>query len=177
MIQGCKCEICDTIKIPLTVPLYDLNGQVSAQSFNCGCAGTDQGIIICDLHRGVSVDGQTLKTGIKKDEGKARYELIAWEVIDAVARILTEGAKKYNSRNWERGIQFGRVYSGVLRHLTSWFNSHLTGSDGINHADGNESHLDHAITGLMFLSAYEKREMTQFDDRPTKTPIQDLRQG
>ncbi len=114
------------------------------------------------------MDGQELKTGVKKDEGKARFELIAWEVVEAVARILTEGAKKYDPRNWEKGILYGRVFSGVLRHLTAWFNAKVSGTDGINHSDGNESHLDHAITGLMFLSAYEKRGMAQFDDRPTK---------
>ena len=113
------------------------------------------------------MDGQELKTGVKKDEGKARFELLAYEVIEAVARILTAGARKYADRNWEKGIAYGRVFGAVQRHLAAWWNTKLTNGDGINHADGNESHLDHAITELMFLSAYEKRNKTDFDDRPT----------
>ena len=114
------------------------------------------------------MDGQFLKSGEKKDEGKARFELLAYEVIQAIAQILTEGAKKYESRNWEKGIAYGRVFGGVQRHLCAWWNSKIEKTDGINHADGNASHLDHAITGLMFLSAYEKRGMKDFDDRPGK---------
>ena len=116
----------------------------------------------------IRVDGQELKSGTKKDEGKARWDLLPLEVVGAVAEILTNGAKKYAPRNWEKGIAYGRVFAGVMRHLYEWWTSKLTGGDGINHADGKNSHLDHAITGLMFLSAYEKRGFngSELDDRP-----------
>jgi hypothetical protein len=115
-----------------------------------------------------NMDGQTLKTGVKKDEGKPRFGLLPYDVLAAISRILTQGAKKYDDRNWELGIEYERVFSGVQRHLTEWWNANLNGTDGINHADGKESHIDHAITGLMFLSAYEKRAMARFDNRPIK---------
>lgn len=117
----------------------------------------------------LKMDGQELKTGTKKDDGKFRWDLLAFEVFDAVAEILTGGAKKYAPRNWEKGIAYGRVFAGVMRHLHEWWISRLYGRDGINHADGKNSHLDHAITGLMFLSAYEKRGFngSEFDDRPS----------
>lgn len=116
----------------------------------------------------VNMDGQTQLNGTKKDEGKARWDLLPMEVLGAVAEILTNGAKKYAPRNWEKGIAYGRVFAGVMRHLFEWWTSKLLGHDGINHADGKNSHLDHAITGLMFLSAYEKRGFngSEFDDRP-----------
>jgi len=114
------------------------------------------------------MDGQIQKNGVKKDEGKPRFELLAYEVLRAVARILTKGAEKYDSRNWEQGISYGRIFGATQRHLTDWWNAYLEGKDGINHTDGIESHLDHAITELMFLSAYEKRGMKEFDDRPKK---------
>jgi len=86
--------------------------------------------------------------------------------MDAVARILTKGAIKYDARNWEKGILYGRIFGAVMRHLYDWWTCKLFGRDGINHADGEESSLDHAITELMFLSAMEKRGMVTFDDRP-----------
>lgn len=124
-------------------------------------------------------EGQITREGIKADTGKARYELLPYEVIDAVAKILTDGAKKYDSRNWEKGISYGRVYGAAQRHLTEFWNQFLKGGDGINHADGSQLHIDHAITELMFLSAYIKRGITQFDDRPGKVEERkfDLRQG
>ncbi len=125
------------------------------------------------------MDGQILLSGMKKDEGKARYELLPYEVIDAVAKILTDGARKYDSRNWEKGISYGRVYGAAQRHLTEFWNQFLKGGDGINHVDGSQLHIDHAITELMFLSAYIKRGITEFDDRPSKPETEkvDLKQG
>jgi len=125
-------------------------------------------IYIPEKERQEKMDGQILKSGEKKDEGKARFELLPYEVIAAVARILTAGAKKYADRNWEKGISYGRVFGATQRHLADFWNAKLNGKDGINHADGSESHIDHAICELMFLSAYEKRGLIQFDDRPTK---------
>lgn len=124
-------------------------------------------------------EGQFTREGRKEDTGKARYELLPYEVIDAVAKILTDGARKYDSRNWEKGISYGRVYGAAQRHLTEFWNQFLKGGDGINHADGSQLHIDHAITELMFLSAYIKRGITQFDDRPGKIEEKkfDLRQG
>lgn len=121
-----------------------------------------------NLQEAYHMDGQILKTGEKKDEGKARFELLPYEVIAAVARILTAGAKKYADRNWEKGISYGRIFGAAQRHLTDFWNAKLEGKDGINHADGKESHIDHAICELMFLSAYEKRGLLGFDDRPVK---------
>lgn len=118
--------------------------------------------------RSQSMDGQILKTGEKKDEGKPRMELLPFDVLEAIARILTKGAQKYDARNWEKGIQYGRIFGAAQRHLVAYWNANMDGRSGINEEDGNESHLDHAITELMFLSAYEKRGMKEFDDRPKK---------
>lgn len=112
------------------------------------------------LRRKEAMDGQTLLTGEKKDEGKFRWELIAFDAIEGIAAILTMGAKKYSARNWELGIQYGRVYGAIMRHLSAWWRGENIDSES------GRSHLDHAMCELMFLSAYEKRGMTQFDDRP-----------
>lgn len=112
------------------------------------------------------MDGQILKEGTKKDEGKPRWELIAYDALGGIAKILTLGAVKYAARNWEKGIMYGRVYGAIMRHLTAWW---------LGESKDNESglsHLDHAMCELMFLSAYEKRGMTQFDDRPTTVELE-----
>ena len=109
-----------------------------------------------------SMDGQVLKEGAKKDEGKPRWELVPYDAVEGVVEILTFGAKKYDARNWEKGIAYGRVYGAIQRHLTAWWRGENTDKES------GRSHLDHAMCEIMFLSAYEKRNMTEFDDRPVK---------
>ncbi len=116
------------------------------------------------------MDGQELKTGEKKDDGKSRWDLLPYDAIGGVADILTIGSIKYQARNWELGINYGRVFGALQRHLSAWWMGENTDKES------GRSHLDHALTELMFLSAYEKRKMIQFDDRPNAKPT-DIRQG
>ena len=38
------------------------------------------------------------------NEGKARLDLIPDDVVWYIAEILTNGAEKYDERNWEKGV-------------------------------------------------------------------------
>lgn len=98
--------------------------------------------------------------GKKNDDGKARWELLPYDALEGIVDILTLGAKKYDSRNWEKGIAYGRVFGAVQRHLKAWWQDHTADKET------GKSHLDHALTELLFLSAYEKRRMSHLDDRP-----------
>lgn len=99
--------------------------------------------------------------GAKYDAGKARLDLIPPELLTGVAAILGFGADKYAPRNWEHGMDFGRVYAAALRHLLAWWG----GED--NDRETGMPHLWHAGCCISFLIAYEARGMTKFDDRPT----------
>lgn len=113
------------------------------------------------------MDGQITLEGKKKDEGKPRWELIAYDAVEGVAKVLTFGANKYSARNWEKGIAYGRVFGAIMRHLWKWW--HGENQD----AETGLSHLDHAMCEIMFLSAYEKRGRngTAQDDRPTAVEL------
>lgn len=97
--------------------------------------------------------------GIKHDQGKVPYELLAPELLDGVSRVLQFGAAKYAPRNWELGMAYGRVFGALMRHLWAWWR-------GVS-ADPETgfSHLWHAGCCLMFLIAYEARNVGT-DDRP-----------
>lgn len=105
---------------------------------------------------------ETNLQGLKYDQEKPRWELLAYDVIEAVVRVLTFGAIKYTARNWEKGIKFSRVFAATMRHLIAFWR----GED--NDPETGLCHLDQAICELMFMSAYHKRGMKEFDDRPTK---------
>lgn len=98
------------------------------------------------------------KGGVKMDEGKARYDLLPPEGLEAVAKVLEFGAKKYSARNWEKGMLWSRPFAGAMRHLWAWWR----GED--RDKDTGYSHLWHATTNIFFLIAYEARGKGE-DDR------------
>jgi hypothetical protein len=103
---------------------------------------------------------ETLKEGTKKDDGKLRWDLVPYDAIEGLVKVLTFGAVKYEDRNWEKGITYSRVFAACQRHLTAWYRGEN------NDLETGLSHLDHALCCVAFLSAFEKREMTEFDNRP-----------
>jgi len=97
--------------------------------------------------------------GVKHDTDKLPIHLIPPELITAVANILLFGAKKYEERNWEKGMAWSRCWSACQRHLWAWW-----GGEG-NDPETGESHLWHAACCIAFLVAYEQRNLGT-DDRP-----------
>ena len=90
---------------------------------------------------------------MKKDGGKARMDLLPPEFLEATATILTFGAKKYEDRGWEKGMEWGRVYASLLRHLNAWW----SGED--KDEETGHSHLWHASCCIAFLVTYEERKI------------------
>jgi hypothetical protein len=99
--------------------------------------------------------------GVKFDQDKARYDLIPPEVEEAIAQVLTYGAAKYSERNWEKGMNWGRPYAALRRHMGAWW----AGQD--KDPETGMSHLWHAACCVAFLVAFEARG-TGADDRPVK---------
>ncbi|MGH9428669.1 MAG: dATP/dGTP diphosphohydrolase domain-containing protein [Terriglobia bacterium] len=102
-----------------------------------------------------------LNTGVKYDAGKLRYDLVAWDALDEVARVYTYGARKYADRNWELGMSWGRVFAAVIRHLSKWaMGERLDDESGL-------PHLAHAAWGTLTLLAYETRRSGTDDRAPS----------
>jgi len=100
-------------------------------------------------------------SGIKYDEQKPQMALIPPEAILGLAQVLTFGAAKYSSRNWEQGMLWSRVFAGVQRHLWAFW----SGED-IDEESGMP-HLWCASAGVAFLVTYQQRR-TGEDDRPPR---------
>lgn len=96
-----------------------------------------------------------LREGVKYDKHKLRYDLIPLEALEEVAEVLTFGARKYGDRNWEKGMDWSRVYGACLRHLFDWANPFKPNKD----LETGLSHLSHALCCMMFLITYEKRQV------------------
>jgi Domain of unknown function (DUF5664) len=97
--------------------------------------------------------------GRKNDEDKAPWELAPWDAFWAILQVIKFGARKYEPRNWERGMAWSRLFSATQRHLTAWWmGEHRDSETGY-------SHLWHAGCCICFLIAYEIRKVG-IDDRP-----------
>lgn len=106
--------------------------------------------------------------GRKDDTEKIRLELIPSELLFAVGSILTFGAKKYDDRNWELGMQWSRVFGALMRHMWAWWAGKGPTSKSFLFGELDEetkmSHLWHSGCCIAFLIAYEERNIGE-DDR------------
>lgn len=98
-------------------------------------------------------------TGRKDDQGKPRMDLLPPELLTAVSMVLGFGAEKYEPRNWEQGMSWGRVFAALMRHMWAWWSGEKADPET------GYSHLWHAGCCLAFLIAYEQRKIGD-DDRP-----------
>ena len=105
---------------------------------------------------------ESKEEGIKHDTGKPMWAILPFDAIGSIAKVLTFGAEKYGPRNWEKGMDWDRPFSALMRHLTSWWE----GED--KDKETGFSHLWHAGSCLLFLIAYELRG-TGRDTRFKKT--------
>lgn len=98
--------------------------------------------------------------GIKFDESKVRMELLPIDALIGIAEIFTFGAKKYDSWNWAKGIQYSRLYGALLRHITAWYKGEEVDPES------GKSHLYHAGCCLMMLIDTQQNLDKSLDDRP-----------
>lgn len=117
---------------------------------------------ICPTHDEVMDKGVCgwCSTGRKNDQGKLRWELLPADALEEVVRVLSKGAEKYESRNWEKGISYGRVFGALMRHSWEWWRRRR------NDPEWGLHHLAHGACCILFLLTFELRNIEDLDDRP-----------
>lgn len=90
---------------------------------------------------------QQFNTGAVRDvaEGKAMLSLISPIAEERLGQWLTLGAKRYSSRNWEKGIPMSRTMDSLKRHI----NHYMMG-------DRSEDNLAAIMCNAMFLIHFEE---------------------
>jgi len=91
-----------------------------------------------------------MSVGEKHDSEKIRYDLLPFEAVDEVVKVLTFGAEKYAADNW-KSVEDGerRYIAAALRHISA----HQRGE--LIDAESGLSHLAHATTCMVFLLSGE----------------------
>ena len=84
--------------------------------------------------------------GRKDDQDKLRWDLLPWEAVEEVVKVLTFGAKKYAPFNWQRVEDSReRYFAALQRHIIAWWRGERVDPDtGLNP-------LAHVICCALFL--------------------------
>ena len=104
------------------------------------------------------------KKGLRFNEGKVRTDLLPFDVIWHISKVLQAGAEKYADRNWELGLSWMTCVGCLMRHLIKF----VSGND-IDKETGIP-HIDLVMINAIFLSRYF-RQNKDYDDRPTHGEI------
>lgn len=88
--------------------------------------------------------------GTKHDNGKAGMDLVPYDAIVEVAKVLDFGAKKYSPGNWAKGIEFSRLIAAAERHLGELKEGRdIDPESGLNHSA-------HIACNILFLIWMQK---------------------
>jgi hypothetical protein len=90
--------------------------------------------------------------GKKYDGGKIRWDLVPWREMTDVAKVLTDGAMKYEDNNWKSVRPTSRYIRAAISHIMKW----VTGSKADE--DSGLHPLAHAICCLLFLMWFDKED-------------------
>ena len=98
---------------------------------------------------------------MKDDKGKLRVDLVAPEMIEALAAVLGAGvAKGYPARNWEKGLPLLEAsLASLKRHMLKF-------EKGVDvDEETGLSHLAHAFVNIGMAYTNYKRHAGEVDDR------------
>lgn len=86
--------------------------------------------------------------GLRYNDGKPMYNLLTPKAMGELAKVLTEGAKKYAPNNWQRGMSWNSVLDSLVRHLEAF----KRGED--YDSETGLLHMGHVLCNAMFLTEY-----------------------
>lgn len=97
---------------------------------------------------------------LKNDSGKPTFELIPFELLADVNKVLEHGRRTYGANNWRKpeGFKMSRCFNALLRHMFAWWRGEDL--DPQTHI----CHLAHAMCNLLFLMYHF--QLKNGDDRP-----------
>lgn len=95
---------------------------------------------------------------VKFDDSKSSFDLIPPHALEELAKVYTFGATKYARRNWEKGMNWCRIFAAIMRHSWAW----MRGED--MDKETGLHHMAHAAFGCFALVEYHYAQAGK-DDR------------
>jgi hypothetical protein len=100
---------------------------------------------------------------LRYDDDKAAFDLIPPEAMEALAWHYTRGARKYERRNWEKGMNWCRCFGSMMRHAWAWMRGEDFDPETSSH------HMIAVAWNAIALFSYSYRGIGK-DDRPQVKP-------
>ena len=91
-----------------------------------------------------------LNQGMKHDNDKLLWDLVTWQEMNDVVKVMMMGAKKYSPDNWQK-ISHERYVNALLRHAIDY-----QGGETFDSESG-QSHLAHVVCNALFAMWHAKR--------------------
>ena len=101
-----------------------------------------------------------LKEGKKNDikDDKTRWELMPLDCLEDIARVYTEGAKKYGVNNWQNLDNGYERYKGaLLRHLYTAESKEFDEETGCRHL----AQVAWNAIAMLWISKHKKNEQSK----------------
>ena len=106
---------------------------------------------MCEVFKPKLPKDYTFGEGIKYDDDKLRYDLLPFEAIDEVVKVLNYGVKRYGANTWQN-VESERYVAALLRHISAWRQGEK------NDEESGLPHLSHILCNAMFLVYLEGRK-------------------
>jgi hypothetical protein len=92
-----------------------------------------------------------MEKGIKYDGQKIRWDLLPFECLEGIVKVLMLGSKKYSDNNWKKvDNATERYFAALMRHIVAW----RTGCK--NDSESGLNHLYHAACCVLFLLWFDE---------------------
>lgn len=97
--------------------------------------------------------------GKRMNKGKLRMDLLPPEWLFALADVMTQGAKKYDPRNWEEGMSWSSMIGCTMRHISKFQAGERYDGEKFDVVAGTTGchHLAMAAWNILALMTYDLR--------------------
>ena len=114
-----------------------------------------------------------MSEAVKYDAGKPSYDLIPAQALEELAKVYTLGAQKYARRNWEKGMNWCRIFGAIMRHSWAWMRGETFDQESGLH------HMAHAAFGCLALVEYHytkagKDDRIEAEEIPTAQEVEEM---
>lgn len=113
------------------------------------------------------INDSELTGGKKHDKSKESFDLVPMMPLLELAKLFTIGKEKYGSRNWEKGMKFGRLFAAMMRHSIKWWAGEKYDPENGQH------HLTAVMWNAMILMELENTHPEMDDREPQNFPMRE----
>lgn len=106
----------------------------------------------------LKLESATKKEAMRFNEGKEKWGLVNFEALKPMVQVLMYGAKKYEPRNWEKGLSKEEILESMLRHVFELLKGNLIDSES------NYPHIGHIMCNALFYSYFTTVDETNARD-------------